>query len=206
MWDDQTGTVWSHIDGLALSGDLDGAQLPILQLRTATWAEWLADHPETTVMSNETRYEHSYRDVSIGRSGLGRQFRDTLDSIDPRLPENTLVIGALAGTEARAFPLGSDGARPMQAELDGVPLVVLEDSEGTPSLAYHRKLSDGQVLDFERRDDATYDVQTGTRWSADGLALEGELAGVQLTFVTSFLTEWYGWAAFHPETSIYEGG
>ena len=37
-----------------------------------------------------------------------------------------------------------------------------------------------------------------------GLAIEGEFAGVQLAFVTSFFTEWYGWAAFHPETSIYE--
>ncbi len=32
----------------------------------------------------------------------------------------------------------------------------------------------------------------------------GELAGLQLTFVTSFFTEWYGWAAFHPETAIYD--
>jgi hypothetical protein len=36
--------------------------------------------------------------------------------------------------------------------------------------------------------------------------VEGELEGVQLAFVTSFLTEWYGWAAFHPETTIYEAG
>ena len=36
-----------------------------------------------------------------------------------------------------------------------------------------------------------------------GWAWRGNLAGVQLTFVTSFFTEWYGWAAFHPETGIY---
>ena len=74
---------------------------------------------------------------------------------------------------------------------------------GAPSLAYHRALSDGRVLRFERRDGAIHDVETGTRWSPSGLGLAGELAGVQLTFVTSFFTEWYGWAAFHPETGIY---
>ena len=65
---------------------------------------------------------------------------------------------------------------------------------------------DGRVLDFERAGEAgsIVDVQTGSRWSSAGLALEGELAGVQLTFVTSFLTEWYGWAAFHPDTVIYD--
>lgn len=59
------------------------------------------------------------------------------------------------------------------------------------------------MLGFERRQGAILDTQTGSRWSTGGLALEGPLAGVPLTFVTSFLTEWYGWAAFHPETGIY---
>ena len=48
-------------------------------------------------------------------------------------------------------------------------------------------------------------MQTGTRWDSSGLAVEGDLTGVQLAFVTSFFTEWYGWAAFHPDTTIYEG-
>jgi hypothetical protein len=33
-------------------------------------------------------------------------------------------------------------------------------------------------------------------------AVEGALAGIQLTFVTSFLSEWYGGAAFNPYTTI----
>ena len=82
-------------------------------------------------------------------------------------------------------------------------MVVLEDSQGIPSLAYHRLLTDGRVLDFERRGDAIYDVQTGSRWTSSGLAVEGDLAGVQLAFVTSFFTEWYGWAAFHPDSTIF---
>jgi hypothetical protein len=109
----------------------------------------------------------------------------------------------LAGSAALAFPLAAQGGAPMQAQVDGVPVVILEDAEGVPSLAYHRMLSDGRVLNFERVDGAIYDAETRTRWSPSGLGLEGELAGVQLTFVTSFFTEWYGWAAFHPETDIY---
>ena len=52
---------------------------------------------------------------------------------------------------------------------------------------------------------AIRDLPTGSLWSSDGLAVEGDLAGVQLAFVTSFFTEWYGWAAFHPDTLIYGG-
>jgi hypothetical protein len=61
------------------------------------------------------------------------------------------------------------------------------------------------VLEFERREGAIFDAQTDSRWNSSGLAVAGELAGVQLSFVTSFFTEWYGWAAFHPDTTIYGG-
>ncbi len=205
MLDDGTGSVWSHLDGLALSGAEAGAQLQILPLQTTTWGAWLAQHPGTTTVDFETGY--SYRDrVNLGASGIRGTFLETLGDLDPRLPENELVIGVLAGDEAVAFPIANlPPGEPMQAEVGGVPVVIFEDIEGMPALAYHRLLTDGTVLDFERREGAIYDLQTGSQWSASGRALEGDLAGVQLAFVTSFFTEWYGWAAFHPETGIFEG-
>ncbi len=202
MKDNVTDTVWSHLDGGAISGELQGTQLQIMALQTTTWASWVAEHPESTVPALDTGYR--YRQATVGRGGLSRTFQETLPELDDRLTENTLVIGVLAGGESRAFPIeGATFDAPMQDSVDGIPLVILEDADRVPSLAYHRALTDGRVLDFERRDGAVFDVQTGSRWGSDGLAVEGELEGVQLTFVTSFFTEWYGWAAFHPETSIY---
>jgi hypothetical protein len=203
MVDSGTGSTWSHLDGSALGGPLADEQLEIRPLQTTTWGSWLEEHPETTTVGIETGY--SYRNVvRLGREGLRGGFIATLEQIDPRLPEGELVIGVLAANAAAAFPVGRAPAdAPMQGGVGGVPVVVLEDAEGRPSLAYHRVLSDGRVLDFERRDGAITDVQTGSRWDSSGLAVEGELAGVQLAFVTSFFTEWYGWAAFHPDTTIY---
>jgi hypothetical protein len=114
------------------------------------------------------------------------------------------VIGVLAGTEVRAFVVARRPERaPLQGSVGGVPVVILGDAGGTPSLAYHRALSDGRVLEFERGERGIVDVGTGSRWTSGGCAFEGELRGVQLVFVTSFLSEWYGWAAFHPETSLH---
>ncbi len=206
MVDNGTGSTWSHLDGSALSGLLAGEQLEIRPLQTTTWGAWLEEHPETTTVAIETGYSYG-NVVRLGREGLRGGFVDTLDEIDPRLPESELVIGVLAANDAAAFPIGRVPANaPMQDSVGGVPVVVLEDAEGIPSLAYHRVLTDGRVLDFERRDGTITDVQTGTRWDSSGLAVEGDLTGVQLAFVTSFFTEWYGWAAFHPDTTIYEGG
>ncbi len=212
MWDDRTGSVWTHLDGLALGGPLEGTQLAIRPLQTTTWEAWLAEHPDSTVIDVDTGYQYR-RTTRIGALGIGRTFLDSLDGIDERLPANEFVIGVLAGDESVAFPLSAaPEAAPMQATVGGVPVVVLEDIAGVPALAYHRALTDGRVLDFERRDgdgdDAggVFDTQTGSRWTASGLAVEGALEGVQLTFVTSFFTEWYGWAAFHPQTTIFAGG
>ena len=204
MVDDQTGTTWGHLDGVAVAGSLQGAQLEILPLQLTTWGAWLEANPETTVIDIATGYQ--YRDqVVLGRDALRGGFLNTLDGLDQRLPAGELVIGVLAGSAAMAFPIEMGLEGPLQAEVDGIPVVILEDADGAPSLAYHRALSDGRVLSFERAAGSVYDVETGTRWSASGLGLEGELAGVQLTFVTSFFTEWYGWAAFHPETTIFSG-
>ena len=205
MIDDVTGSVWSHLDGMALEGKLAGRQLSIQPLQTTTWGAWVEQYPQTTVPDLDTGYQ--YRRVTVGRPGLSNTFRNTLPELDERLPENELVIGVIAGAETRAFPvLDAPEGAPMQDAVGGVPVVILEGSDGIPSLAYHRALTDGRVLDFERRPEGVFDLQTGSRWSASGLAVEGELAGVQLTFVTSFFTEWYGWAAFHPETTIYGAG
>ena len=205
MWDDVTGSVWSHLDGSALSGSSAGRQLEILPLQTTTWAAWSAQYPETTTPNIDTPWRNSYRDPVLGRDSISGLFLDTLGELDTRLDTGELVIGVLAGAEAVAFPIETaapDG--PMQAEVGGVPVVILEGEDGVPTLAYHRALTDGRVLAFVREGDAIIDRQTGSSWNASGVAMSGELEGVQLTFVTSFFTEWYGWAAFHPDTLIYE--
>ena len=49
------------------------------------------------------------------------------------------------------------------------------------------------------------DRGTDSLWDLSGKAVEGPLAGTSLTYVSSFIAEWYGWSAYHPETTIYEG-
>ena len=149
MVGDQTGTTWGHLDGVAVAGSLQGAQLEILPLQLTTWGAWLEANPETTVIDIATGYQ--YRDqVVLGRDALRGGFLNTLDGLDQRLPAGELVIGVLAGSAAMAFPIEMGLEGPLQAEVDGIPVVILEDADGAPSLAYHRALSDGRVLSFER--------------------------------------------------------
>ena len=103
MIDAETGTVWSHLDGMALSGAQAGTQLDVRPLQTTTWGAWVDQYPDTTVPHADTGYR--YGRGNIGSPALGSTFLDTLDGVDDRLAVNELVIGVLAGTESRAFPL-----------------------------------------------------------------------------------------------------
>ena len=88
---------------------------------------------------------------------------------------------------------------------EGHPILVIVDNCNAFSIAYSREVN-GQVLTFENVAKPSIEIvdkETGTHWSVEGLAISGPLVGEQLTFITSYLTEWYGWAAFHPGTDIY---
>ena len=63
---------------------------------------------------------------------------------------------------------------------------------------------DGEVLDFSFDGVKIVDEQTGSEWNVLGESVSGPLAGSQLTPVVSVNHFWFSWAAFMPETRIYE--
>ena len=75
---------------------------------------------------------------------------------------------------------------------------------GTAAL-FDRTLEDGTVLDFvwDADNNALVDEQTGSTWNLFGEAIEGDLAGTELTQLISAPHYWFAWAAFHPETDVY---
>jgi len=63
---------------------------------------------------------------------------------------------------------------------------------------------DGQALTFVFDDGRITDEQTGTEWNVLGQAVSGLQTGSQLTPVVSINHFWFSWAAFKPETRIYQ--
>ncbi len=78
-----------------------------------------------------------------------------------------------------------------------------EGREVGSAVAYSRSL-DSQILDYEYRDGKILDMQTGSEWNVLGIAVTGELKGKQLTSIVSINHFWFSWAAFKPETRIYQ--
>ena len=49
MADRQTGSIWSHLDGLAMQGSLQGTEMEIIPLLHTTWEEWVELNPDTWI-------------------------------------------------------------------------------------------------------------------------------------------------------------
>jgi hypothetical protein len=50
MVDEATSSYWSQLLARAICGSQRGTTLPVVPARTATWADWRADHPDTEVL------------------------------------------------------------------------------------------------------------------------------------------------------------
>ena len=205
MRDDQTGSVWTHFDGTVLTGPLAdrGVRMELRPLIHTTWEEWLELHPETLVPIWNTGFEDNYRELEPGGSGLSRRFQSTLLNTDDRLDENELVVGAGIGEDFRAYVLSDFGGSltAVPDVLAGHPIVVVMDPASDFGIAFSAVVGD-DILDFSVVDGTLVDA-AGTTWDVGGGATSGPLEGTQLQFVTSFVTEWYGWAAYYPSTEIH---
>ena len=81
--------------------------------------------------------------------------------------------------------------------------VIAEGQDVGSAVAYDRNLN-GQVLSFSSDGEKILDNETGSTWNILGRAVDGPLSGEQLTEVVSVNHFWFSWAAFKPETRIYQ--
>ena len=203
MIDRETGSVWTHLDGKAIEGPMRGARMTIVPMPQMTRREWKDSHPDTMALSQDTPFLSRYRPVRIGVfNSREAQFGDG------RLAANALVVGVEVNEQFRGYPveeLGVEGGV-VNDVLAAQPIVVVYDDDSQTGLAYSRLLDD-DVLEFYNASPPGFELrdrETGSLWDHQGRAVSGPLTGESLEFLPSFISEWYGWSGYHPETSLFE--
>ena len=202
MIDRETGSIWTHLDGKAIQGPLTGKRMTMIPMPQMTWGEWRSSRPDTLMLSQDTPFAHQYRAVQIARynqreAGFG----------DNRLASNALVIGVEVDGAFKGYPVDVIGrVGVVNDTLAGQPVVIVYDNVSQSGIAYSRVVN-GRVLEFYNQVDEGLELRdraTTSLWEIQGLAIDGILKGAKLDYVPSFISEWYGWSGYHPETEIYE--
>lgn len=211
MKDRETGTLWSHYTGEALEGPLTGTTLEWVQVGRSQFARMIEEYPEATIpkkrlMKFREIPPMSGRDQAMGER-LPQNFAETMPNGIDQLPRHTHGLGVAVGTDRRFYPLDSLAALPViNDRLGEVPVVVLIQ-DGTEAAAAYSRCVGGKSLTFEGAHwaglAALRDRETGTTWRSNGEAVEGPLEGQRLQPARSIVTDWYGWAAYFQNTTVY---
>jgi hypothetical protein len=205
MYDRETDTLWTQVDGRGIKGPLAGRRLEVVPSIHATWKQWKALYPGSRVLEKRgiprSAYDAYNRDPN--RMGIfGRRLRDK------RLPPKERVIGVRDGDTTMAFAEADvRKARLVQAEVGSLPVVFAAPGPGHPIVTFTRRVA-GRTLSFrlvEGEPPVMEDIETGSRWSlADGRAVAGALSGTRLERVTAYPAFWFGWLGYFPATGIWQ--
>jgi hypothetical protein len=221
MYDRQTETWWQQATGEAIAGELSGSQLVFYPAAMISWDEFKQAHPDGKVLSRDTGFNRNY-----GRNpytGYDDVRKSPFLFVGPETPENlpamARVLTVELGDETVAYPFDTLSEIKVASDMVGGTEIVVFWEPGTASAldastvsggqdvgtanAYESQV-DGQDLTFVYEDGRILDEQTGSEWNVLGQATSGELQGAQLEPVVAINHFWFSWAAFKPETRIFQ--
>jgi hypothetical protein len=213
MYDRETGTLWSHVTGVAIQGKLSGMRLdPIPALQTA-WAEWKRTYPNGLVLSKgaglgpPTGMRNVYESYFKNEEQLG--IFGTKNP-DQRLPGKEYVVGLVVDRATVAYPFRHLSRQPLVNDvIDGRPVVVTFSAGSATGAVFSRAVG-GRFLTFggfhqEQDQLVMTDAETATTWHAvSGEAIRGPLRGTRLFRLPSTLSFWFAWKGFYPGTRLWE--
>lgn len=207
MFDDETHSLWSSIEGVPVVGSLvgSGLRLPFLPVVTTTWGEWRRDHPATTVLSLETGYERDYAEGAAYRDYFATdRLMFDVPTTDTRLNNKAEVLvlrPEIIGAGERPVAIAVDRLRrePVFALDAGARRFVIVTSKEGANLVYER----GSRTFAATKADGVIRDATGQRWTAGPDALIGE-TGERLARLPAHRAFWFGWVAQHPETVLHK--
>ena len=217
MYDRGTKTLWHQFLGEPVVGPLadSGVKLELIPVALTTWADWLALHPDTTVLSIETGvYPPSSYAPEDDRRSIYFRYRNTRDTIFPvpqragLLATKAQILGLILNGQAKAYPFESLSKElVINDALAGRALVIVAADRGVGPRAYQ---SGSYVFSLEtgrpKGNEIVLTDQQDRRWRVgeEALALIADPTE-RLPRLPSRASYWFGWYSFHPDTQVYVG-
>jgi hypothetical protein len=183
------------------------------------WSDFKANYPDGKVLDRNTGASRSYgRNPYEGYDDPNTQpFLYRGPTTPSTLPALARVFALNLNDDAVAFSYETLAQQWVLTDVvGGAPVVVLwkagarspldssriADGREVGAAAAFLPSVDGKTLEFRREGESIIDLQTGSRWQANGLAVDGALKGTQLQEIVGTNHFWFSWAAFYPNTRV----
>jgi hypothetical protein len=209
MRDEQTGSWWQQVTGLAIHGPFKGRRLALVPHDQLTFATWTEERSDGRVLklddaiAKKDQYASADWDDDMADAPTPDLDTPTHEGIEGR----TLMVGVTLNGRSKAWPHQSVIAAGVTLdELNGVPLLLLTSADGRSLRAFNRR-ANGQTLTFVRAGTSAHsgvllDLETMSEWNFKGQAVKGELTGAQLARVELLVDYWFDWVKYNPGTEV----
>ena len=199
MYDHQTNSLWGHVIGKAIHGDLKGQTLETYPARQTTWKAWKRAHPDTKVLKKPSLWRSSYERYNADSRRIGIHGRRIKQS---QLPPKSRVAGFELDGQRYAFPLSALKAdQTTVSVVDENPLLIYVDETGQGITLW--RLKDRATLQhLAFSDDNPHTVMDANGASYNLLDENMTLAGGALERMQVVIAFWFGWHNFYPETIV----
>ncbi len=207
-YDRTSSSLYSQMYVRGIKGDYRDFDWLLYPSLRCTWGFWKDHYPNTKVMSLNTGYPRDYTSNPYGNYPVTYSTLFPVRFPDSRYHPKHLTLGVQFDDQAMAFPSSElFNEKVVNIDFAGMPLAIVYDANGQYIGAYSR-LVNGDTLSFSLiRNNSSKttmtDDQTGSTWSATGLATDGSLAGEKLEQFPFYTAYWFAWHDFYPETEVY---
>ena len=204
MYDHETKSLWSTIEGKPVVGPLVGKDIKLqpLTVVTTTWGAWKADHPDTRVLSLKTGHRRNYGEGVAYRDYFSTdQLMFTVPTIDQRLnnkDEVFIVRDGIFDTDPLAISVQFLKKNRIYYDQTGQTKFVVITDEAGASRAY--EVGESQFVEIS--DEHHLLDQTGAKWSVEEDALKKVDGSATLNRLPSHRAFWFGWYSVHPQTRL----
>lgn len=208
MFDEETNTLWSTLEGKPVLGPLvpQNLHLDSLPIVTTTWKEWKNRYPDTQVISLETGYERDYGEgIAYADYFKNDDLMFLVPSTDDRLKNKDEILALKIPTQAKPggrpfIPVAVSSKFLQKHKLfslhdRGWPYLIITDDSGA-----HRVYETPNST-FSHHKKGLVDAQNRI-WTITAPGLVPESGGETLPRVPAFRAFWFGWQAQYPDTVL----
>jgi len=136
MFDRETDTLWTQVDGFGIRGALNGRALQPVPAVHTTWKAWKALYPQSRVLRKRRGNRSAYERYNRNPNELGILWRR---NADPRLDGKTRMLGVRQSGSETAFPVDEVRAiRLVETTVGNLAVLLAAPSDDGPVHVYDR--------------------------------------------------------------------
>lgn len=197
MYDQDTHSLWNQFSGKPVVGPLsnNNIELETLPLVTTTWADWLAQHPNTKVLALETGYDRDYTPgTAYGAYFISDELMFPAFLNDQSLRSKERVFGLRISGANKAWPLKLfDSTKLINDQVGIISVVLIGDASTSTVRAYRSQKKQFKLTDENRL------MLDDDEW----MITETELIGPneeRLPRLPGHIAYWFAWSGYFPDT------